>query len=194
MAGAIPHAFMCPITCDVMDRPVVAADGHSYELEAITQWLESHSTSPLTNARLHTTVLIPNVALRKAIDEWRAAQPMPIDPERLELADPEEVIGEGSFGRVVAGLLATRQGAASGREDPPRPDAEGSARAVRTRAPGAHHGAAGMSMLALASARSPPSIPVARRAWPTSMACCRERTGCAVCLARAKKATGCASL
>jgi hypothetical protein len=107
MAGAISHAFMCPITCDVMDRPVVAVDGHSYELEAITKWLESHSTSPLTNARLHTTVLIPNVALRNAIEDWRAAQPMPIDPERLVLADPEEVIGEGSFGRVVAGLLAT---------------------------------------------------------------------------------------
>jgi hypothetical protein len=105
MAGAIPHSFLCPITCDMMDRPVVAADGHSYELEAIKQWLESHTTSPLTNAALHTTVLIPNVALRSAIEEWRAVQPMAIDPERLSLSD--ELIGEGSFGRVVAGVLAT---------------------------------------------------------------------------------------
>ena len=105
MAGAIPHSFLCPITCDVKDRPVVAADGHSYELEAITRWLESHTTSPLTNATLHTTVLIPNVALRSAIEEWRAVQPMAIDPERLSLS--EELIGEGSFGRVVAGVLAT---------------------------------------------------------------------------------------
>jgi hypothetical protein len=105
MAGAIPHSFLCPITCDVMDRPVVATDGHSYELEAITRWLESHMASPLTNAPLHNTMLIPNVALRSAIDEWRAVQPMAIDPERLSLS--EELIGEGSFGRVVAGVLAT---------------------------------------------------------------------------------------
>ena len=105
MAGAVPHSFLCPITCDVMDRPVVAADGHSYELEAITQWLQSHTTSPLTNAPLHNTGLIPNVALRSAIEEWRAVQPMAIDPERLSLS--EELIGEGSFGRVVAGVLAT---------------------------------------------------------------------------------------
>jgi hypothetical protein len=103
----VPHAFLCPITCDVMDRPVVAADGHSYELEAITRWLESHTTSPLTNAQLHNTVLVPNVALRNAIEEWRAVQPMAIDPERLSFAVPEELIGEGSFGRVVAGVLAT---------------------------------------------------------------------------------------
>ncbi len=108
MAGAIPpsHSFLCPITCDVMDRPVVAADGHSYELEAITRWLE-HTTSPLTNAALHTTVLIPNVALRSAIGDWRAAQPMAIDPDKLSLSEPEELIGEGSLGRVVAGVLKT---------------------------------------------------------------------------------------
>jgi hypothetical protein len=107
MTEAIPYALVCPITCDVMERPVVAADGHSYELEAITRWLESRNTSPLSNARLHNTALVPNVALRNAIAEWRAVQPMAIDPKRLSLAEPEELIGEGSFGRVVAGVLTT---------------------------------------------------------------------------------------
>ena len=107
MAGAIPHAFVCSITCDVMETPVVAVDGHSYELAAIKQWLETHSTSPLTNVELPTTTLVPNVALRKAIEEWRDSQPMAIDPERLALADPEELIGAGSFGRVVGGTLTT---------------------------------------------------------------------------------------
>ena len=105
MAGAIPHAFLCPITCDLMDRPAVAADGHSYELEAITRWLETKNTSPCTGAPLHTAVLVPNVALRNAIAEWRAMQPMAIDPERLSLT--EELIGEGSFGQVFAGVLTT---------------------------------------------------------------------------------------
>ena len=104
---------MCPITFDVMDRPVVAADGHSYEFAAITQWLASHATSPLTNLLLPSTTLFENWALRKSIEEWRASQPMPIDPARLSLAEPEELIGEGSSGRVVAGVLATH-----GREQP----------------------------------------------------------------------------
>jgi hypothetical protein len=103
--GRIPHAFICPITCDLMDRPAVAADGHSYELEAITRWLETNNTSPFTRAPLHTTALVPNVALRNAIAEWRAIQPMAIDPELLSLT--EELIGEGSFGQVFAGVLTT---------------------------------------------------------------------------------------
>jgi hypothetical protein len=105
--AAIPHSFLCPITLDVMDHPVVAADGNSYEHAAITGWLVSHTTSPLTNAPLPNTALVPNVALRNAIEEWRAVQPMAIDPERLSLTNPEELLGEGSFGRVVAGVLAT---------------------------------------------------------------------------------------
>ena len=113
MAAAVPESFICPITCDVMDRPVVAADGNSYEFGAITQWLASHATSPLTNLQLPSTTLFENLALRKAIEEWRASQPMPIDPTRLSLAEPEELIGEGSSGRVVAGVLATH-----GREQP----------------------------------------------------------------------------
>jgi hypothetical protein len=39
-----PDAFVCPITHEAMEKPVVAADGHSYERAAITQWL-----TPLTN-------------------------------------------------------------------------------------------------------------------------------------------------
>jgi hypothetical protein len=32
--------------------PVICADGHSYERDAITRWLAAHNTSPKTNARL----------------------------------------------------------------------------------------------------------------------------------------------
>ena len=33
----IPHAFLCPITYEVMREPVVCADGHTYEEEAIEE-------------------------------------------------------------------------------------------------------------------------------------------------------------
>ena len=34
-----PVDFECPITHIMMENPVVAADGHSYEHEAIHGWL-----------------------------------------------------------------------------------------------------------------------------------------------------------
>ena len=102
---AAPSSFVCSITCDLMERPVVASDGHSYEGSAMQQWLDSNSTSPMTNAQLPNRTLVPNIALRHAIEEWRDAQPLAIDPDRLRLSD--EVIGVGSFGQVLAGTLET---------------------------------------------------------------------------------------
>ena len=95
------QGFLCPITCEVMDHPAITADGHTYERAAIQEWLLSNNKSPLTNAPLSDTRLVPNIALRHAIEEWRAQQPMAIDPDRLRLSD--ELLGEGSFGRVLAG-------------------------------------------------------------------------------------------
>ncbi|CAH8337298.1 unnamed protein product [Eruca vesicaria subsp. sativa] len=67
----LPQYFICPITQDVMEDPQVAADGFTYEREAICCWLDSgHETSPMTNKRLPHTCLVPNLALRSAIQEW----------------------------------------------------------------------------------------------------------------------------
>lgn len=35
---AVPAMFVCPITQDLMDDPVVAADGYTYERDAIQEW------------------------------------------------------------------------------------------------------------------------------------------------------------
>ena len=50
-----------------MKDPVIAADGHSYERAAIEEWLQTHSTSPVTSQPLSHTRLIPNVLVRTAI-------------------------------------------------------------------------------------------------------------------------------
>lgn len=55
-----------------MKDPLIAADGYTYEAEAIRGWLESgHNTSPMTNLKLEHTNLVPNYALLYAIQEWR---------------------------------------------------------------------------------------------------------------------------
>ncbi|KAK7389946.1 hypothetical protein VNO78_25243 [Psophocarpus tetragonolobus] len=66
-----PPYFICPISMEVMQDPHVAADGFTYEAEAIRTWLESgHDTSPRTNSKLAHRNLVPNHALRHAIQDW----------------------------------------------------------------------------------------------------------------------------
>ncbi|KAL2461552.1 U-box domain-containing protein 33 [Abeliophyllum distichum] len=67
----IPSYFVCPIFQEIMQDPVVAADGFTYEAEALKGWLESgHDTSPMTNLKLTHCNLVPNHALRSGIQEW----------------------------------------------------------------------------------------------------------------------------
>jgi len=70
----IPAEYLCPLTLSVMEDPVVASDGHSYEKAAITQWLAQSvsANSPLTGLALTSNQLVPNITLRKAIQDWLA--------------------------------------------------------------------------------------------------------------------------
>jgi hypothetical protein len=107
MDRAPPAAYMCPITLDVMEVPVMAPDERSYEKSAIEQWLATNRTSPYSGAEMPPGRLLTNYTLRDAIEAWRAEQPMPIEPHRLTLTEPEDLIGQGSFGKVVSGTLQT---------------------------------------------------------------------------------------
>ncbi|CAN0353385.1 unnamed protein product, partial [Ectocarpus sp. 13 AM-2016] len=44
--SALRDEFSCPITRELMRDPVIAADGHTYDREAIEMWLRNHDTSP----------------------------------------------------------------------------------------------------------------------------------------------------
>ena len=55
--GDLP-ACICPITHEVMEDPVVCADGHSYERAAITQWL-------LARSGLGAAASLPSAAMRR---------------------------------------------------------------------------------------------------------------------------------
>ena len=59
--------YHCPITLSIMEDPVVAADGRTYERAAISEWLEVKVTSPSTGLPLNSTNLIPNIQLRNLI-------------------------------------------------------------------------------------------------------------------------------
>lgn len=66
-----PPYFICPINQEIMQNPHVAADGFTYEADAIRCWFSSgHNTSPMTNLRLANLDLVPNMTLRSAIQDW----------------------------------------------------------------------------------------------------------------------------
>ncbi|KAF8017098.1 hypothetical protein BT93_H2346 [Corymbia citriodora subsp. variegata] len=66
-----PQHFICPISHEIMQDPHVAADGFTYEGEAIRIWLSGHDSSPMTNLQLSNCELFPNQTLRSMIQEWQ---------------------------------------------------------------------------------------------------------------------------
>ena len=63
--------------CTLMDDPVVAADGHTYNRVEIEKWLKEHDTSPLTHEPLESKALFPNMAIRRQINAWREEHGFP---------------------------------------------------------------------------------------------------------------------
>ncbi|XP_026234216.1 WD repeat, SAM and U-box domain-containing protein 1 isoform X1 [Anabas testudineus] len=75
VCSGIPDEFLCPITRELMKEPVIAADGYSYEREAIESWINTKNrSSPMTNLPLLTTLLTPNHTLKMAIGRWKTSQ------------------------------------------------------------------------------------------------------------------------
>ena len=72
---AVPDAFLCPLTLDLMMDPVVTSDGQTYERRSIEQWLAQSSTSPLTGHPLPHLGLAPNVVLRGLIRDYLERNP-----------------------------------------------------------------------------------------------------------------------
>mmetsp|Transcript_49076 Transcript_49076/g.116803 ORF Transcript_49076/g.116803 Transcript_49076/m.116803 type:complete len:702 (-) Transcript_49076:112-2217(-) len=71
--NAVPVDFVCPITQQVMQNPSMAADGFSYEREAIQAWLNQSSKSPMTNVELPNRELLDNRALKASIEAFSQA-------------------------------------------------------------------------------------------------------------------------
>jgi len=70
--GGLATIFTCPITLDTMNDPVICSDGHTYERSAIqASFNAGNFRSPKTNVPLASRNLIPNIALRQAIDAYR---------------------------------------------------------------------------------------------------------------------------
>ena len=78
----VPEEYKCPISMEIMKDPVIGTDGHTYEREAITEWLTTRAArSPMTRVAMNLDDLKPNYALRAAIERWLTTHtPAPLQP------------------------------------------------------------------------------------------------------------------
>eukprot|EP00005_Dracoamoeba_jomungandri_P001453 CAMPEP_0174256730 /NCGR_PEP_ID=MMETSP0439-20130205/5932_1 /TAXON_ID=0 /ORGANISM="Stereomyxa ramosa, Strain Chinc5" /LENGTH=654 /DNA_ID=CAMNT_0015339467 /DNA_START=216 /DNA_END=2177 /DNA_ORIENTATION=+ len=93
---AIASSFICPITQEVMEDPVMDNEGNSYERYAIMDWLKRQRISPVTRAPLSVSDLRPNRGLRDAIEAWRKKNGEKVEKQdrgkgMIETPDVDEV-------------------------------------------------------------------------------------------------------
>lgn len=63
-----PDEYLCPISREIMQDPVIAADGYTYERAAIESWIKTgNSQSPMTNSPLLSKHLTPNRTVKMLI-------------------------------------------------------------------------------------------------------------------------------
>ena len=67
----IPERLCCPISLELMERPVIAADGHTYDRSSIEDWLaRGNTTSPTTGAPLEHLHLADNHLVKSMVAEY----------------------------------------------------------------------------------------------------------------------------
>ena len=88
----VPDEFICPITNEIMKHPLMSIHGFSFERDAILQWLQKHSTCPLSRKELTVSKLVNNHALAARIHAWCTAYDMMhlLESEQEENEDDED--------------------------------------------------------------------------------------------------------
>jgi hypothetical protein len=66
-----PAPFVCPISQACMDDPVMSRTGTSYDRTSIEEWLDRNGTDPFTRAPMAAGHLVPNRALKDAIEYYK---------------------------------------------------------------------------------------------------------------------------
>jgi hypothetical protein len=76
----LPDSFYCPITLDLIHKPVIDPDGNTFERGAITNWIRVNSKSPVTRNTLSVSQLRNNEALYELMEEEKGKTDESIHP------------------------------------------------------------------------------------------------------------------
>jgi U-box domain len=76
--STVPSEFVCPITMEIMEYPMVTRHGQTFERSAIVAWLNQGSDEcSLTRKPLRLGNLIFNSSLAQKIKHWRELHGIP---------------------------------------------------------------------------------------------------------------------
>jgi U-box domain len=84
-AIAVPSDFICPITLELFKTPISTRNGHSFERDALLQWMTTNGgnyTCPLTRMPLLASDLVLNHDLKWKISEWKVKNHLLPAPKR----------------------------------------------------------------------------------------------------------------
>lgn len=66
-----PEGLQCPISLELMTDPVMVSSGQTYDRASIKKWIKSGCrTCPVTGKMLVSTDLVPNLAIRRLVDQY----------------------------------------------------------------------------------------------------------------------------
>ena len=66
-----PELYLCPLTHELFDQPVMTLEGYTYERHAILQHLRHRKTDPISKTKLTEGDLIPNNAVISGVYKYR---------------------------------------------------------------------------------------------------------------------------
>jgi len=70
--GQVPVECLCPISHEIFEDPVLAADGFTYERACIEEWYQRRGPrSPMIGKQVSSTTLTPNLAIRALSEQYR---------------------------------------------------------------------------------------------------------------------------
>lgn len=83
---AVPALFKCPISLEPMQDPVTLCTGQTYDRCSIEPWLAAgNMTCPATMLRLESLEIVPNLTLRRLMQEWCHQSRGYVDSARYQL-------------------------------------------------------------------------------------------------------------
>ena len=92
----VPERFICPLTLEIMEHPLMTIAGHSFERSAIFGWLQRNDTHPLTREPLGPRDLVNNGALKMEITAWKAKHGyIPESETEDSSSEDDSVVGTG---------------------------------------------------------------------------------------------------
>lgn len=94
--------FRCPISMEIMVEPVITKEGYSYERANILNWLNTHTTCPLSRGPLSERELLSNRSLKATIDHYRKIGLLPAAPDKPQ---SRVQVGEGGGSQIIQRVL-----------------------------------------------------------------------------------------